>query len=91
MHQFMPNITTNHADLTVRRNKKGIELKGYVFCLLETTAMNVCQLNFKLAVIKAKRLTAGLTNSLQQLLRFFLVPDHCEFCDEQSRTIRAFA
>lgn len=51
-----------------------IELKGYVFYLLETTASNICQLNFKLAVMKAKRLTAGLANSLQQLLRFFSVP-----------------
>ena len=44
------------------------------FNLLETTASNICQLNFKLAVMKAKRLTAGLTNSLKQLLRFFSVP-----------------
>ena len=46
--------------------------KVNVFYLLETTASNICQL--KLAIMKAKRLTAGSTNSLQQLLRFFSVP-----------------
>ena len=46
--------------------------KVNVFYLLETTASNICQL--KLAVMKAKRLTAGLTNSLKQLLPFFSVP-----------------
>ena len=48
--------------------------KVNVFYLLETTASDICQLNSKLAVMKAKRLTAGLTNSLKQLLRFFSVP-----------------
>ena len=62
--------------------------KVNVFYLLETTASNICQL--KLAVMKAKRLTAGSTNSLQQLLRFFFSSTIVSFCDEQSRTIRAF-
>lgn len=52
--------------------------KVNVFYLLETTASNICQLNSKLAVMKAKWLTAGLTNSLKQLLRFFQF-HHCEF------------
>ena len=63
--------------------------KVNVFYLLETTASNICQL--KLAVMKAKRLTAGSTNSLQQLLRFFSVPPLCVFAmNNQEQFARLF-
>ena len=52
--------------------------KVNVFYLLETTASDICQLNSKLAVMKAKRLTAGLTNSLNSCCDFFQF-HHCEF------------